>query len=158
MEFKNRPNQCVWLSRSIAVLAVIFFQCNGKTYVPLGKRRDNASTCPGRWGLTAGYLDWDETATECLIREVWEELGLNLPALGEPYMGVLRQPYYVFSDPLGDAAQNVTLRYHCTYQVNTLPEIHSSQEVAEAAWFTVEDAKEMDLAFNHAAILSELYF
>jgi hypothetical protein len=63
----------------------------------------------------------------------------------------------VFSDPKGDACQNVTLRFKVMFHVDTLPELKPSIEVEEAKWFLVEDAINMDLAFNHAEILKELY-
>jgi len=171
MQFNNRPNQhfvitndnssqSIWVSRSVAVLAIPFFTYNYKIWVPLGKRSASCPTEVGKYGLPAGYLDWDESASEAVIREVWEELGLNLQKfgeLGEPSYGSIEQPYYVFSDPKGDASQNVTLRFKVMFHIDTLPELKPSIEVEEAKWFLVEEAINMDLAFNHAEILKELY-
>lgn len=167
MEFNNRPNQhiwidkdgepsqSIWISRSVAVLVIPFFYCNGRTWVPLGKR---SATCPtevGKYGLPCGYLDWDESATEAAIREVWEELGLNLLSFGDTFIGNLEQPYYVSSDPKGDASQNVTLRFSAAFEVESLPNLNPSAEVEEARWFLFEDTLNMDLAFNHAEILED---
>ena len=157
MKFNNRPNQCVWISRAVAVLGIPFFQHKERVYVPLGQR---SKLCPdevGKFGLPGGYLDWDESASEALIREVWEELGLNLLALGEPSAGSLEQPYYVFSDPTRNPKQNVSLRFHFTYLVDELPALTGSDESENVQWVLVEDAMSMDLAFNHAGILKELY-
>lgn len=157
MKFKNRPNQCIWISRSVAVLAITFFHHNGQVFVPLGKRSMTCPTEAGKYGLVAGYLDWDETASEAVIREVWEELGIDLTALGTPQRGSLEQPYYVFSDPNQDAAQNVTLRFFCRFEVRELPELKASGEVDDAQWFLVQNALHMNLAFNHAEILKSCY-
>jgi len=156
LKFNNRPNQCVWISRSVAVLAIPLFQQNNKLWVPLGKRSESCPTEPGKFGLPAGYLDWDETASEAMIREVWEEIGLDLTKLGKPYEGNLEQPYYVFSDPRGDAAQNVTLRFAFLFNVDELPKLTAAvSEVSEADWFLVLEATNMDLAFNHVEILKD---
>jgi 8-oxo-dGTP pyrophosphatase MutT (NUDIX family) len=155
MKFKNRPNQCVWISRSVAVLAVVFFRHQNRTFVPLGKRSVHCPTGVGKYGLVAGYLDWDESASEAVIREVWEELGIDLRELGKPVAGDLNQPYYVFSDPNEDAAQNVTLRFLCVFEVEQLPQLKPSPEVESAEWVAVDKAISMDLAFNHAEIIKE---
>lgn len=169
MKFNNRPNQLtwinrddgpnqpVWVSRSVAVLAIPFFYFDHKVWVPLGKRSATCPTEAGKYGLPAGYLDWDESASEAMIRETWEELGLNLQSFDKPRLGSTEQPYFVFSDPKGDASQNVTLRFEFTFEVEELPELKPSAEVEEANWFLVEDAIAMELAFNHAEILKELY-
>lgn len=168
MNFNNRPNQCIsinksddstqliWVSRSVAVLAIPFFVCNSKIWVPLGKRSTTCPTEAGKWGLPAGYLDWDESADEAMIREVWEELGLNLRDYNKICSGSIDQPYYVFSDPNGDASQNVTLRFTAVFEVENLPQLTRSTEVEEAKWFLTEEAMNMNLAFNHADILKEL--
>lgn len=40
------------------------------------RRRDN-----GQWGLIAGGLEEDESISECIIREVREETGLQIESL-----------------------------------------------------------------------------
>lgn len=93
------------------MLAVAFFVIGDLAYVPLGLRGDLMPTESGKWGLPGGYLDYDETAGEAVIRETWEELGLNIPHLQRqyPFKGSLDQPYYVASQPL--RRQNVSLRF-----------------------------------------------
>lgn len=50
---------------------------------------------PDCWSLVSGFLDFNETARECVIRETWEELGLNLLQFGE----LSDQPVYVDTVP-----------------------------------------------------------
>ncbi|MEM9164375.1 MAG: NUDIX domain-containing protein, partial [Cyanobacteria bacterium P01_F01_bin.4] len=92
MKFKNRPNRCLdiqgeelWISRSVTVLPVILFVQETGIYVPLNKRGKALPDEVGKWALPGGYLDYDETAGEAVMREVWEELGLNIPALKEQH-------------------------------------------------------------------------
>lgn len=162
MQFKNRPNQAVqvngkeiWISRSVAVLAIPLFYCEGLICVPLGRRSESMPDYAGQFSLPCGYLDWNETASEAMIREVWEEIGLDLTRFGRPDLGSLEQPYYVASDPKGDARQNVTLRFRFTFKVSRLPDLTETEECSEVVWLPVREAINLDLAFNHAEILKE---
>lgn len=72
-QFHHRGNEAVYLSRSVAVVAISICIVAGEGYVPVGKRRikpgDEQS---GRYGLCCGYLDWDESAAEAMMRELYE--------------------------------------------------------------------------------------
>lgn len=167
MEFKNRPNFQVtdevtgekhWISRSVAVVAIPFFSCGGFVWVPMGVRSDEMPTCPGQWGLPCGFLDWGETAAEAVRREVWEEIGLELSP-----MDVDPQPDAVMSDPAGDDAQVVSLRFIVRKVVDRLPSLKAGDEVTSVDWFpafreeaeggSAELGQSMNLAFNHGELI-----
>ncbi|MEM9977634.1 MAG: NUDIX domain-containing protein, partial [Cyanobacteria bacterium P01_D01_bin.2] len=85
VKFPSTPNRCitvdgeeVWISRSVTVLAVLVVIYDGAAYVPLNKRGPDLPSEVGKWGLAGGYLDYDETTGGAVMREVWEELGLDL--------------------------------------------------------------------------------
>ncbi|CAN5841913.1 hypothetical protein BH23CYA1_BH23CYA1_06500 [soil metagenome] len=167
MKFKSTPNRCVnvdgaeiWISRSVTVLPVLFFVSKGVKYVPLGLRGEDLPEGVGQWGLPGGYLDYDETATEAVYREVWEELGLDIPQLIQDFRfeGNLDHPYEVYSTPL--RRQNVTLKYALMFHLSeaNLPPLDpqvSQGEVVEARWFDVATALTMPLAFNHHQVMRE---
>ena len=160
MDFSNKPNWQVtdkdvtegrWISRSCAVLAIPFFHASsGDTYVPLGKRSDKMPQFPGDWGLPCGYLDWSETLADCVRREVFEELGLELEVTD-----VSPQPDFVMSHPLGDVLQNVTHRFivHKYVGDKGLPLLKPGSEVSEARWLEVSSLSRMVLAFNHSDVI-----
>ena len=167
MKFKSTPNRCIqhkgeeiWISRSVTVLPVLFFVSKGVRYVPLGLRGKDLPEAVGLWGLPGGYLDYDETTTQAVYREVWEELGLDLPQLVENFRfeGDLDQPYEVYSAPL--RRQNVTLKYALMFHLEDadLPQLNpqvSQGEVVEAKWVEVETALNMTLAFNHHDVMKD---
>ncbi len=167
MKFKSTPNRCIqvkgkeiWISRSVTVLPVLFFVSQGVRYVPLGLRGTDLPEGVGQWGLPGGYLDYDETATGAVYREVWEELGLDIPQLVQDFEfeGNLNQPYEVYSEPL--RRQNVTLKYALMFHLSVadLPKLDpqvSKGEVVEAQWFTVSEAIKMPLAFNHHEVMRD---
>ncbi|MEO0866854.1 MAG: NUDIX hydrolase [Cyanobacteria bacterium J06642_11] len=165
-KFHSTPNRCVivdgeeiWVSRSITVLAILIVVQDGQVYVPLNKRGPDLPSEVGKWCLAGGYLDYDETIGGAVVREVWEELGLDLIALQTQHRleGSLDQPSLVFSEPL--RSQNVTMHYPLVVTLNPeseLPDLSpqvSPGEVTEVGWFLVEDVLNMELAFNHQDIL-----
>jgi 8-oxo-dGTP pyrophosphatase MutT (NUDIX family) len=164
--FKNRPNrpidvdgETVWISRSVTVVLALLFAKDRQMYVPLQKRGVEMPFESGKWGLPGGYLDFDETAGEAIIREVYEELGLYLPTLMDtyPWIGDLEQPYHVESRPLY-AAQNVSLRFPMLIAVEALPvlaPVVGLGEVEETRWFPVEEAIATSLAFGHDTIIRQ---
>ena len=174
MEFKNRHNWFIerddkvyWISRSVTVLPVVLFVLSGKEepekgdriFVPLGKRGEDLPDEVDKWGLPGGYLDWDETATEAVIRETYEELGLNLLEIRDrcqKFQGDFEQPYFVYSLP--HRKQNVTLLFALMFWVDSLPELKpqvSSGEVQEAKWFELDTAVQTNLAFGHDKIIRD---
>ncbi len=166
-KFSSTPNRCVvvdgeelWISRSVTVLAILVVICDGNAYVPLNKRGPDLPSEVGKWCLAGGYLDYDETIGGALMREVWEELGLDLHALQANHrlVGSLDQPSLVFSEPR--RSQNVTMHYPLMVFLNSgtdLPHLApqvSVGEVTDVDWFPLAKALEMELAFNHQEILN----
>ncbi|MEM7794772.1 MAG: NUDIX hydrolase [Cyanobacteria bacterium P01_C01_bin.118] len=161
-KFTSTPNRCVtvdgeeiWISRSVTVLAILVVVCDGSAYVPLNKRGPDLPSEVGKWGLAGGYLDYDETIGGAVIREVWEELGLDLEALHTQHrlVGSLDQPSLVFSEPL--RSQNVTMHYPLMLFLKDstkLPQLNpqvGKGEVTDVGWFPLEEALQMNLAFSH---------
>ena len=161
-KFPSAPNRCVtvdgeevWISRSVTVLAVLVVICDGAAYVPLNKRGPDLPSEVGKWGLAGGYLDYDETTGGAVMREVWEELGLDLQELQANHrlVGSLDQPSLVFSEPR--RLQNVTMHYPLMVFLkpgSPLPTLEpqvSQGEVADVGWFPLEEALTMELAFRH---------
>lgn len=180
--FSNKPNPCVsvegkplWVSRSCAVVAeiLIFNKEDQEWYVLLNKRGDNTPDFKGYWCLPCGYLDWDETAPQAVVREVFEECGLFLPSMSN-HQDFLQSscslitgttwdsevPWKVHSEPVD--RQNVSLHYAAlsTWKSNNFPPLSAEYceegEVADLAWVNLADAVHLDLAFGHQHVLSEL--
>ncbi|MEM1242296.1 MAG: NUDIX hydrolase [Cyanobacteria bacterium P01_H01_bin.26] len=162
VKFPSTPNRCitvdgeeVWISRSVTVLAVLVVIYDGAAYVPLNKRGPDLPSEVGKWGLAGGYLDYDETTGGAVMREVWEELGLDLQELQANHrlVGSLDQPSLVFSEPR--RLQNVTMHYPLMVFLKpgaplpTLEPQVSQGEVADVGWFPLEEALSMELAFRH---------
>lgn len=181
--FKNRKNlpidlpsgETIWYSRSCAVVAQIclFNVTDATWYVLLGKRGSGTPDFQGFWGLPCGYLDWDESLCEAVIREVWEECGLFLPSLSahpnflhsdsslvspEPFNDV---PWSI-TDRTDNAKQNISMHYAVLVGWNgALPELCDAfadpNEVDGLEWVEMTKATEMELAFGHQKRITKLY-
>lgn len=168
MQFKNRPNRRIvhegreyWISRAMAVVAIVITETPEQRYVLLGKRGKGTPDFQGYWCLPCGYLDWDESGTEAVLRELYEETGLEVPA---DHAGQLAQPWQIDTNYSGYNAekQNVTMRYALRFQAEnagSLPPVNNlhcePDEVDEVQWVPLEKAIKMDLAFRHQNLIKE---
>lgn len=168
-KFNNRPNtphklndgRIIWESRSVAVVACVFALCDKELYVLSGKRGKGAFDSNGKWNLPCGYLDFDEDGKEAVMREVYEETGLDLSQyLGTHQLVInnLDNPWFVNTQPT-ENRQNVALRYGCVIKVHKLPELtneHSElDEVESLEWIHEDFIEDYDWAFEHSKVIKK---
>lgn len=81
-KLKNFPfhfnGRLFWFSRSIAAVGFFFKKVGDEIFVLAEKRGKGAADFQGKWCVPCGYLDFDETIDECLIRETREECGFEV--------------------------------------------------------------------------------
>ena len=98
-------------------------------------------TYTGYWALPGGTVDEGETIEEALIREMKEEVGVDV----EP-MDILG----VFSDPERDPRGRViSTVFICNYKGN----LEAGSDAGSVILCTVEEALKKNLAFDHNFIL-----
>jgi len=171
MEFKNRENELItkdnigdrefFHPRSVAIVATIIIITKKNTYVLMGQRGTGTPDFQGYWNMPCGYLDWNESATEAVYRELYEETGLDLPELLENSKVIkkdLEQPWYTNHLPDSNR-QNVTLRFGAIVESDTLPFLTNvncePDEVSDLRWMKLDEVKDLECAFNHHGILEE---
>jgi len=175
-KFENRQNELIiardgrqiWNSRSVAVLMILAASHKRDLYFVIEKRGNNPSMDQqGKWCLPCGYLDWDESCPDAIRRELWEEIGIDLPALAKKYRLVdsvehIDQPWLVGSNP-EKPRQNVSLRYTRMIHLlsgQRLPRLIANNdcepnEVADGVWMNIKNIAEYDFAFNHDQIIKQ---
>lgn len=107
---------------------------NEKGEVLLQKRTANKRRNPNKWAKTGGQVDSGESVEEAIIREVKEELGIEIPKEQIKVIDIYK------SDD-----KNKRFGYNFIFVVNYKTEdyILQKEEVAEVKYLTIED---MELA------------
>lgn len=145
-----------WISRSVAVVALVYAYDNQLNEYILANQRGKGTPDPeyvGKWCLPCGYVDFDETVEEAVIREVYEETGLKLE-LDEIEL------ININSDPKSDKRQNITLRFECIPKCRlekfNLSTCNSEpDEVSDVKFISINDIDEYEWAFNHKDLIME---
>ncbi len=98
---------------------------------------------PHGWALPGGFVDYGESVEEAAVREVKEEVGVDIRLQG--LLGV-------YSSPSRDPRHH-TLTVVFTAPLHGIPDICAGDDALSARLFPLEDLPEM--AFDHARILSD---
>lgn len=122
----------------------IFVDENGRLL--LMKRSDECKTFPGYWGLVGGFIDPGETPEEACMRESQEEIGVKIEVI--KFVG----RYYNTPTP---HYQNVISLPHYSKIVSGTPHAAQPEECSEVRWFSPEEIRPMELAYDHKQILED---
>lgn len=96
-----------------------------------------------QWAFPGGFLNMDETAEDCALRELKEETGLSISPDELVQIGAFSR---LDRDPRG---RTISIAF-CTI-IESPTEATGLDDAAEAKWFPVEDIPQ--LAFDHEDIL-----
>lgn len=145
-------NETYWISRSIAVVGVIFCLDDGLR-VLIGKRGKGCPDYQGYWNCPCGYLDYNETLRQACSREINEETNLNVNP------SFLR--LYAINDSPTENKQNVSFTYwafskHFFKGQTIYPKGFESFEVEDVEWISIDDLDEYQFAFNHKTIIAKI--
>lgn len=97
----------------------------------------------GCWAFPGGFMDMDETAEQCAIRELEEETGLKVSSLQQ--IGAYSK---VDRDPRG---RTVTVAYLA--RVDAPVTVIAQDDAAQAKWFPLSALP--PLAFDHEEIMRD---
>ena len=95
----------------------------------------------GCWAIPGGFMNMDETAEQCAIRELKEETGLEVEVVRQ--IGTYSK---VDRDPRG---RTITVAYLAI--IDAPVEVRGLDDAAQAKWFPISDLP--PLAFDHQDIL-----
>lgn len=96
----------------------------------------------GHWAFPGGFMNIDETAEQCALRELEEETGLK---------DVKVEQFYTFTDVNRDPRERViSIAYYGKIQLSN---IKGSDDADDAQWFSLDEIP--NLAFDHDLVLSK---
>lgn len=154
-----------WISRSCAVVAVIVAEepKTGELYVLVGKRGPGCPDYIGRYAFVCGYLNWQETREQALIREVKEEIDLDITDCDI-------MEWKTVDDPEADPRENICTRYivivdydeiksgleNGGFDLNSEERGGEKDETSDLKLIPVSEVDSYDWAFNHAEVIKSL--
>lgn len=97
----------------------------------------------GCWAFPGGFMNMEETAEECAVRELKEETGLTVKQIQQ--IGAYSK---VDRDPRG---RTVSIAYLAIVDAPTA--VSGMDDAAKAAWFPLSSLP--DLAFDHQDIMAD---
>lgn len=95
----------------------------------------------GQWAIPGGRIEDDETAEDCLRREMEEETGLEVEPL---------RLTGIYSDPARDPRKVIAA---CYLVKRAGGKLQAGDDAGEAAWFALDDLP--SLAADHRKILED---
>lgn len=155
-----------WISRSLAVTGVIMASDGDDFWFLLERRGPGCPDNIGKLCSVCGYLNWDETRLDALLRETYEETGLK------PDPSQVCE-FATIDDPGRDAKQNVVTRYLIGYSYDELIDRMNdgtintdtasrggeSGEVSEFVLLSLSQINNMnseEFAFGHKEMIHEI--
>ncbi|MFA5953276.1 MAG: NUDIX hydrolase [Candidatus Pacearchaeota archaeon] len=119
---------------------------NSKKEILLGKRTKNMITYPEFWGLPGGIIDYNELSEKTAIREVKEELGVDIK--------IVKKSKIIYENPPKKecSLHSINIVY---YAKIIKGEPKPLNETSEIKWFKPSEIKKINLAYNHKEILQK---
>ena len=122
--------------------------CKGR--ILLEKRRDSDT-----WGLVGGGVKKSETELQAIIREIYEELGLRIPAEKFRKLAVYGEPGRIAAYQDGSIWRMVIVLYGL--ELEEEPAITISAECRDMRFFTKEEVAQLDIVVTHSDIVDDWF-
>jgi 8-oxo-dGTP pyrophosphatase MutT (NUDIX family) len=171
----STDHQTYYISRANSVVAEVclYDLSSQQWYILLVKRGLDCPDFQNYWCLPCGYLDWDETLAQAMLREVYEETGLYLLEMNQasqfgyspsPLMQTAdighEKPWFIYDIP-DQNSQNLAFHFVTAFSWagQPLPQLLSEPngESAAVQWCLLSDAIQMSLAFGHEQRIRQLF-
>ncbi len=109
------------------------------------------------WLAVGGHIELDETPDQAAIREVKEEVGLDVVLVPPRKMSLdinddrfteINPPWYSNIHKVNETHKHISLVYFATSATETVLDSESEHERTESRWVSMEELDSMDLIPN----------
>ena len=128
--------------------ANVIITCNGKLL--LERRRDSDV-----WGLIGGGVKKTETELQAIVREVYEELGIRVPAERFRKLRVYGEPGRIAAFRDGSVWRMMIVVFGL--ELDAEPNMKISPESRELRFFEKAELENLQIAVTHQDIVDELF-
>lgn len=115
---------------------VAVFIINNNKQVLLQKRSANKRFNPNKWALCAGHVDVNESLENAALRELKEEVGLEIPL--EELHPIAEREF-----TLGDSNSHITYFFYTKSNKSETDFIIQKEELSEVKWFDLDEVINM---------------
>lgn len=115
---------------------VAVFIINNNKQVLLQKRSANKRFNPNKWALCAGHVDANESLENAALRELKEEVGLEIPL--EKLHPIAEREF-----TLGDSNSHITYFFYTKSNKDEDDFIIQKEELSKVKWFDLEEVINM---------------
>lgn len=127
---------------------VAAFIINNKKQVLLQKRSANKRFNPNKWALCAGHVDAYESLEDAILREIKEEVGLDISK------DDLRQ-FGKREFTIGNSNSHITYFYYIRSNLNEKDIIIQKEELSEVKWFDIDEVIELIKKNDNSTVFDE---
>lgn len=126
---------------------VAAFVINDKKQILLQKRSANKRFNPNKWGLCAGHVGAYESLEEALVREIKEEIGID----------VSKDDLHLYGRELTLGETNSHITYFYYVKINKKEDEFTIQfeELSEVSWFDIDEVIEIILSNDNTTVFTE---
>lgn len=116
-----------FMNRAPAVAGLVFAMTRQGTKVLIGKRSKTMLDSPGKLGIPCGYINWDETLHEGMMREVYEETSFYMPDFEEYLIFNNDNHPFLIKDHPTEPHQNITSVFISVFDFRDAADIFMSE-------------------------------
>ncbi len=127
---------------------VAVFIINDHKQVLLQKRSANKRFNPNKWALCAGHVDTGESLENAALRELNEEVGINI-SINE------LKPFAEREFTIRDSNSHITYFYYVKSDLNENEFVIQKEELSEVKWFDLDKVIDMIKSKDETTVFKE---
>jgi len=127
---------------------VAVFVINDKEQVLLQKRSANKRFNPNKWALCAGHVDAGESLESAALREIKEEIGIDITAND-------LKPFAERKFTISNSNSHITYFYYTKSNLNEKDFIIQKEELSEVKWFDIDEVIYMIQSKDDSTVFRE---